>query len=193
MAESERSNTRVVGWCLAGVVGMFAFGFALVPLYEVFCEITGINGKTGGRYESTEVAEVDRNRTVTVQFVAQNGPDMPWVFHPETSGVKVHPGEPVTVHFRAENPTAQTMTGQAVPSLAPSEGTLYFHKTECFCFYQQELRAGEGIDMPLVFIVDADLPADIHKLTLSYTLYDQQRLKKVSDVDQARKTTNDNG
>ncbi|WP_404366359.1 cytochrome c oxidase assembly protein [Marinobacter sp.] len=193
MAESRRSNTRVVGWCMAGVVGMFAFGFALVPLYEVFCEITGINGKTGGRYESTEVARVDQNRTVTVQFVAQNGPDMPWVFRPATSSISVHPGEATTVHFRAENPTGQTMTGQAVPSLAPSEGTLYFHKTECFCFNQQELKAGEAIDMPLVFIVDADLPTDIHKLTLSYTLYDQQRLKKVSDVDQARKTTNDNG
>lgn len=193
MADSRPSNSRVVGWCLAGVVGMFAFGFALVPLYEVFCEITGINGKTGGRYESTEVAEVDQERIVTVQFVAQNGPDMPWVFRPAVSSVRVHPGEPTTVHFRAENPTDQAMTGQAVPSLAPSAGTLYFHKTECFCFNQQELKAGEGIDMPLVFIVDADLPADIHKLTLSYTLYDQQRLKKVSDADRSSKTTIDNG
>ncbi|WP_166253028.1 cytochrome c oxidase assembly protein [Marinobacter salicampi] len=193
MAESRRSNTRVVGWCLGGVVGMFAFGFALVPLYDVFCEITGINGKTGGRYESTEVAVRDENRLVTVQFVAQNGPDMPWFFQPVTRSIKVHPGEPTTVQFRAENPTGQTMTAQAIPSLAPSEGALYFHKTECFCFNQQELKAGEGVDMPLVFIVDADLPAGIHKLTLSYTLYDQQRLQKVSDVDQANTTTNDNG
>ncbi|MDX1634150.1 MAG: cytochrome c oxidase assembly protein [Marinobacter sp.] len=193
MAEAQRSNTKVVGWCLAGVVGMFAFGFALVPLYEVFCEITGINGKTGGRYESVEVVEPDLSRTITVQFTAQNGPGMPWEFRPVTRSIEVHPGEPTTVQFRAMNPTAETMVGQAVPSLAPSEGTLYFHKTECFCFNQQELKAGESIDMPLVFIVDRDLPAEIHKLTLSYTLYDQQKLQKVSAVKQASTTTNDNG
>lgn len=193
MAESQRSNARVVGWCLAGVAGMFAFGFALVPLYEVFCEITGINGKTSGRYESTEVTVPDRNRTVTVQFTAQNGPGMPWEFGPVVRSIEVHPGEPTTVHFRAVNPTSDTMTAQAVPSLAPSEGTLYFHKTECFCFNQQQLKAGESIDMPLVFIVDQDLPPDIHKLTLSYTLYDQQKLQKVSAAEQASTTTNDNG
>jgi cytochrome c oxidase assembly protein subunit 11 len=193
MAEAKRSNTRVVGWCIAGVLGMFAFGFALVPLYEVFCDITGINGKTGGRYESTEVARVDENRTVTVQFTASNGPEMPWVFQPLVRSIKVRPGEATTVNFRAENPTVDTMTAQAVPSLAPSRGTLYFHKTECFCFNQQELKAGESIDMPLVFIVDADLPADIHKLTLSYTLYDQKKMQKVSKSEQVSQTINDNG
>jgi len=113
---------------------MFAFGFALVPLYEVFCEITGINGKTGGRYEVGEDRKVDENRTVTVQFLASNGPGMSWEFRPVTRSVRVHPGEPVTVSFYAANPTGQAMVGQAVPSLAPSEGRLYFHKTECLCF-----------------------------------------------------------
>ncbi|MEP4468282.1 cytochrome c oxidase assembly protein, partial [Marinobacter alexandrii] len=79
-----RTNARVVSWCLAGVVGMFAFGFALVPLYDVFCEITGINGKTGGRYEAVAAAEADVTRTVQVQFLAQNGPGMPWAFRPVT-------------------------------------------------------------------------------------------------------------
>ncbi|SDW77475.1 cytochrome c oxidase assembly protein [Marinobacter mobilis] len=171
--QAPRSNARVVGWCLAGVVAMFGFGFALVPLYDVFCEITGINGKTAGRYEATSELLSDRSRTVEVQFIAQNGPDMPWVFRPVVHSVRVHPGEPTQVAFYAENPTAVGMIGQAVPSLAPAEGALYFHKTECFCFNQQTLAAGEVTEMPLVFIVDSALPEHITKLTLSYTLYDQ--------------------
>lgn len=185
----QRSNARVIGWCLSGVVGMFAFGFALVPLYDVFCEITGINGKTSARYESTEASVIDMNRTVKVQFLSQNGPDMPWEFRPVQRSVEVHPGEAVTVNFYAANPTDRDMVGQAVPSLSPSEGTLYFHKTECFCFNQQPLAAGENTEMPLVFIVDKDLPAHITKLTLSYTLYDQgEPLAAVKST-----TKNDNG
>lgn len=187
------ANIRVVSWCLGGVFGMFAFGFAMVPLYDVFCEITGINGKTAGRYESGSTEEVDRSRTVTVQFTSQNGPDMPWLFKPAVRSVKVHPGEPVTVNFIAENPTGNMMVGQAVPSLAPSEGTLYFHKTECFCFNQQKLEAGERVEMPLVFIVDRDLPETIRKLTLSYTLYDQKVEIPEESVASEPTKTNKNG
>ncbi|MBD3658561.1 MULTISPECIES: cytochrome c oxidase assembly protein [Marinobacter] len=190
---APRSNLRVVSWCLAGTLGMFAFGFAMVPLYDVFCDITGINGKTGGRYEASATEERDENRTVTVQFIAQNGPEMPWHFRPVTRSIVVHPGEPTTVNFYAENPTGQAMVAQAVPSLAPAEGTLYFHKTECFCFNQQPLEAGESTEMPLIFIVDRDLPKHITKLTLSYTLYDQTRAGKVSKAVSDPKTTTDNG
>ncbi|HET8849227.1 MAG TPA: cytochrome c oxidase assembly protein [Marinobacter sp.] len=189
-SSAHRSNARVVTWCMAGVVGMFAFGFALVPLYEVFCEITGINGKTGGRYEATAPAVVDESRTVTVQFLASTGPDMEWEFRPMVRSVDVHPGESVTVNYFASNPSAVRMVGQAVPSLSPSEGTLYFHKTECFCFNQQPLDAGESVEMPLVFIVDPELPEHITKLTLSYTLYDQGQPAAVSG---AEKTINNNG
>lgn len=185
----QRTNARVIGWCLASVAGMFAFGFALVPLYDVFCDITGINGKTSGRYESTEPSAADMNRTIKVQFLAQNGPEMPWVFRPVDRSVEVHPGEPTTVNFYAENPTSRDMVGQAVPSLSPSEGTLYFHKTECFCFNQQPLAAGQSTEMPLVFIVDQDLPSHITKLTLSYTLYDQGEPQAAVK----NKTTIDNG
>lgn len=187
---TPRSNARVISWCMAGVVGMFAFGFALVPLYEVFCEITGINGKTGGRYEATAPSAVDESRTVQVQFLASNGPGMEWEFRPVVKSIEVHPGEPVTVNYFASNPTSELMVGQAVPSLSPSEGTLYFHKTECFCFNQQPLEAGESVEMPLVFIVDTELPEHITKLTLSYTLYDQG---KEAAVLAAKKTTNNNG
>lgn len=185
----RRSNLRVIGWCLSGVAGMFAFGFALVPLYDVFCDITGINGKTNGRYESTEGSVADMERSVKVQFLAQNGPGMPWVFRPVARSIEVHPGEATTVNFYAENPTGQDMVGQAVPSLSPSEGTLYFHKTECFCFNQQPLAAGQSTEMPLVFIVDPDLPDHITKLTLSYTLYDQGEPQAAAIT----KTTVDNG
>jgi len=184
-----RSNARVIGWCLASVVGMFAFGFAMVPLYDVFCDITGINGKTSGRYESTERTTADMTRTIKVQFLAQNGPDMPWIFRPVARSVEVHPGEAITVNFYAENPTDRNMVGQAVPSLSPSEGTLYFHKTECFCFNQQPLAAGESTEMPLVFIVDRDLPSHITKLTLSYTLYDQGETQAAA----LKTKTTDNG
>jgi cytochrome c oxidase assembly protein subunit 11 len=192
--QGKRSNSRVIAWCMAGVVGMFAFGFALVPLYDVFCEITGINGKTSGRYETGVSNQVDENRTVTVQFLASNGPGMSWEFRPVQRSVKVHPGEAVTVNFYAANPTDHAMVGQAVPSLSPSEGTLYFHKTECFCFNQQPLDAGESVEMPLVFIVDPELPEHITKLTLSYTLYDQDPQARVSGSARAgATTTNNNG
>lgn len=188
-AAPRRTNVRVIGWCLAGVVGMFSFGFALVPLYDVFCDITGINGKTSGRYETTEASVTDMDRTIKIQFLAQNGPGMPWVFRPVNRSVEVHPGEPTTINFYAENPTGRDMVGQAVPSLSPSEGTLYFHKTECFCFNQQPLSAGQDTEMPLVFIVDPDLPDHITKLTLSYTLYDQGEPQAAIQ----NTTTNDNG
>lgn len=180
MASNKRSNSRVIAWCMAGVVGMFGFGFALVPLYDVFCDITGINGKTGGRYQTDASGDEADTRLIKVQFVAQNGPDMPWVFRPMTRMIEVHPGEAVTVNFYAENPTGRAMVAQAVPSLAPSEGALYFHKTECFCFTEQALEAGETVEMPLIFIVDKALPDYLHKLTLSYTLYDQSKLRQAS-------------
>lgn len=183
------AHRSLVRKLLLACVAMFAFGFALVPLYDVFCDITGINGKTGGRYESTERSVADMNRTIKVQFLAQNGPGMPWIFRPVSRSVEVHPGEATTVNFYAENPTSRDMVGQAVPSLSPSEGTLYFHKTECFCFNQQPLAAGENTEMPLVFIVDQEIPSHITKLTLSYTLYDQGEPQAAA----ASTTTNDNG
>ena len=118
---------------------------------------------------------------------------MTWKFRPVVRSVQVHPGESVTINYYAENPTDQPMVGQAVPSLAPSEGTLFFHKTECFCFNQQPLEAGESVEMPLIFIVDRDLPEHITKLTLSYTLYDQGKQAEVSKSDRAQTTTNNNG
>ena len=154
------------------VFGMFGFGFALVPLYDVICDVTGLNGKTGGRYEVTETLEVDEERWVTVQFTTSNNAGMPWGFKPSEVEMVVRPGEMNETYFIAKNPTERRMVAQAVPSVAPFSVAQYLHKTECFCFNQQILEAGESIEMPLRFFVDKDLPGKFSKLTLSYTMFE---------------------
>lgn len=159
---------------LLGATAMFLFAiFVMPPLYDVFCEVTGIGGKTGGRYEAdVAVAGVDTSRTVKVQFVATNNGEMDWVFRPTVYEVKVHPGEPTPVTFYAKNTTDRDMVGQAIPNVVPNNAAQHFLKTECFCFNSQPLAAGEEAELPLVFIVDRDLPPAVHTITLSYTLFD---------------------
>jgi cytochrome c oxidase assembly protein subunit 11 len=166
--QEKRLVLRLVGV----VVGMFAFGFALVPLYDVFCEITGANGKTAGQYTDAQVQEVDTSREITIQFLTNNNADMPWEFRPAVRKLVVHPGEVNATEFYARNPSLKKMMGQAIPSVTPFHAAEYLHKTECFCFDQQQLAGGEAIDMPLQFIIDSDLPDDVTTLTLSYTLFD---------------------
>jgi cytochrome c oxidase assembly protein subunit 11 len=158
---------------VALAVAMFAFVFVvMVPLYNVLCDALGINGKTSGQAYTAVSAAVDESREVTVQFVAINNDGMPWSFAPETRVMRVHPGAANGVVFSAVNPTDHHMVAQAIPSISPSRAAAYFHKTECFCFDQQALAARDGADMPLQFIVDQELPRDIHTITLSYTLFD---------------------
>ncbi|MCP5169497.1 MAG: cytochrome c oxidase assembly protein [Hahellaceae bacterium] len=178
---SDTKGFRKTFW-ITGLVsaGMFAFGFALVPLYDVFCRLTDINGKTSGRYAEPVASKVDMTRWVRVQFVTQSNADMPWVFQPLQNEIRVHPGQLAHVEFRVHNVTAQTMVAQAVPSVSPSAGASYFHKTECFCFNSQSLNAGEEATMPLRFYVDPALPGDLHTLTLSYTLFDISNSQTVS-------------
>ena len=157
---------------VALVVAMFVFAmWVMPPLYDLFCDIAGLNGKTKGKYEAVP-SQVDTSRTVTVQFVGTNNKDMPWGFKPEDFSVKAHPGEAVTTNFVATNPTDKIMVGQAVPSLVPSNATDYFHKTECFCFNRQALAPGEEAKLGLRFIVDQDMPKGVNVITLSYTLFD---------------------
>ena len=180
MSNKETSNksqsvrtTRVVSKLALLVVGMFGFGFALVPLYDVFCEVTGLNGKTGGRVSyDAAVIEVEEDRLVTVQFTANNNAGMSWQFRPMVNQIEVHPGELTEVKFYARNPTGMTMIAQAIPSVVPFVAADYLHKTECFCFTQQSLAGGEEIEMPVMFYIDKAIPEDVHKLTLSYTLFD---------------------
>ncbi|BAP77374.1 cytochrome C oxidase assembly protein [Pseudomonas sp. MT-1] len=175
---------RLVRRLLLLVVAMFAFGFALVPIYDVMCKAFGINGKTAGAYQGVQT--VDEDREVRVQFLATNASGMVWEFKPVADQLSVHPGASREMRFIAYNPTDKPMTAQAVPSVSPSKAAEFFHKTECFCFTQQVLQPGERIEMPVRFIVDRDLPADVRHLTLAYTLFDiTSRQPPVAAVSQA--------
>lgn len=166
------SHRPLVVRLMAVVLGMFAFGYALVPLYEVFCEVTGVNGKTGRTTaQAVASARIDAGRIVKVQFVATVNNELPWRFEPIVKSVTVHPGALTEVEFLAENLSREERSGQAVPSVAPGEASRYFAKTECFCFTAQKLAGGEGRRMPVRFIVDTRLPAHIRELTLSYTFF----------------------
>ena len=166
------SNSKTVKKLLLVVVAMFGFGFALVPLYDVFCDITGLNGKTSNEAATYDAAGIDQSRTVTVQFITRNAKGIPWKFKPIINEINVHPGEMKLVSFYAKNNAQDDIVGQAVPSVSPGLAANYFHKIECFCFTQQPLTAGEDVEMSLQFYVDLALPEDINTLTLSYTLYD---------------------
>jgi cytochrome c oxidase assembly protein subunit 11 len=171
-SQHSRSVRGTVSKLLLVAACMFAFVFVvMVPLYNVLCDVLGINGKTGGRYEATS-AEIDLSRTIKVQFVARNNDDMPWQFGPTVKVMRVHPGELGSTAFIAKNPALKDMVAQAIPSIVPARAAAYFNKTECFCFNQQPLKAGEEADLPLQFIIDQALPEDIQTITLSYTLFD---------------------
>ena len=151
---------------------MFGFGFALVPLYDVFCDITGLNGKTG-RVEASEIDAdmVDRSRTIEVRFLANTNTGLPWSFEPLVKKMEVHPGQVYEAVYRVRSASASKTLGQAVPSVSPGLAAQHFNKTECFCFTQQELEARETRDMPIRFIVGTGLSADIEQITLSYTFF----------------------
>ncbi|MEZ9819727.1 cytochrome c oxidase assembly protein [Shewanella sp. 10N.286.45.A1] len=167
----SKSNRKLITMLLLGAVGMFGFGFALVPLYDVLCDTLGINGKTQNTASVYKPVTVDKNRTVTIEFVSQVQSDMPWEFKPQMNSMQVHPGELIRTHFVAKNLSAKHIVGQAIPSVSPGQGAAYFNKTECFCFNQQVLAATATADLPLIFYVDPELPDSISTLTLSYTLY----------------------
>jgi cytochrome c oxidase assembly protein subunit 11 len=179
---ADNNHRRLLLKLVAMAVAMFMFAiFVLPPLYDLFCEITGIGGRTGDAYEAVSV-EVDTTRQIRVQFVASNNADMPWEFYPMEHTVTVHPGESRAVNFFAHNKTGRNMVGQAIPNVLPNNAADYFHKTECFCFENQPLVANEQAELGLVFIIDQDLPESVNTITLSYTLFDitDQMLTQIS-------------
>jgi cytochrome c oxidase assembly protein subunit 11 len=172
MTEQAQQNSKVIKRLLLVVVGMFGFGFAMVPLYDVLCDITGINGKTSNVaavYSDNEQSKTERE--ITIQFVASVKRGMPWEFKPTVAKLTVVPGVKYQTSFYARNLSTEAVTGQAIPSVAPGMAALYFNKTECFCFNQQFLKGNEDVDMPLVFFIDKDIPDDVKTLTLSYSMF----------------------
>jgi cytochrome c oxidase assembly protein subunit 11 len=160
-------------WLLAGLAaGMFAFGFALVPLYGLLCDVTGMQkGGLGAvaRPAAAAPATGAADRVITVKFDGTVHPDLPWDFAPAQRAIEVRPGQTYEVHFVASNRSSRRVAGQAIPAVAPWQATDFFNKLECFCFQQQTLEGGERVEMPLRFAVSPDLPPNINSLTLSYS------------------------
>ena len=175
-------NLRMVGKLAVVAAGMFAFGYAMIPLYRAICEATGINilslserqvpgnGGAGAGALKAANTQVDRSRLITVEFDANaRGP---WRFKPAQRSLQVHPGELATVMYEFQNVQDHRMAAQAIPSYAPREAAPHFTKLECFCFNQYTLEAGEKKEWPVVFYIDPKLTKDVRTITLSYTFFE---------------------
>ena len=179
--DAQARNSRFVKRALVVCASMFLFGFACVPIYRIACD----HGYLGGRVRNVPDSvgaiapgAADESRWVTVQFVANVNSALKWQFAPEQVSVRVHPGVLTEAWFDASNNAAQAIVGNAVPSIAPNKVSRFFSKTECFCFTEQTLNAGESRRMPVRFFVDPQLPADVDTLTLSYTFYNNEAATK---------------
>jgi cytochrome c oxidase assembly protein subunit 11 len=168
----QTENRKLLAILLLVVIGMFGFGFAMVPIYNSLCKSLGINGKITEANRSAISLSQDNNRILKVEFVATNNSSVPWKFYPTVKQVELHPGEMYRLSFYAENKTNHKMIVQAIPSITPGLAAKYLKKTECFCFAQQALNGHEAMYMPLLFHVDKDIPRNINTITLSYTLFD---------------------
>jgi cytochrome c oxidase assembly protein subunit 11 len=178
----RRDNLKMVGKLVVVTVGMFAFGYALIPIYKHICEMTGINilslserqvpgGGTAGRdVKIPPNSQIDLARTITVEFDANvRGP---WEFKPQQRTVQVHPGELTTVMYEFQNVQNRRMSAQAIPSYAPAQAAAHFNKVECFCFQQYTLEPGEKRQWPVAFVIDPKLSKDVKTITLSYTFFE---------------------
>ena len=175
-------NLRMVGKLSVVALGMFAFGYAMIPLYRAICEATGINilslserqvpggGKAGKAAQVLLNSQVDESRTITVEFDANvRGP---WHFKPAQRSIQVHPGELATVMYEFQNVQNRRMAAQAIPSYAPRQATAHFNKLECFCFNQYTLEPGEKKEWPVAFVIDPRISKDVTTITLSYTFFE---------------------
>ena len=176
------ANVKMLGKLVVVTIGMFAFGYVLIPIYKHICEVTGINilslserqvpgnGAAGKDVKLPKNSQIDYGRTITVEFDANaRGP---WQFKPEKSSLKVHPGELATVLYEFQNVQDRRMAAQAVPSYAPRQATAFFNKLECFCFNQYTLEPGEKREWPVTFVIDPRLSKDVTTITLSYTFFE---------------------
>lgn len=180
----KRTNREVILPLAGYALLMFGLGFAMAPLYEKFCQITGITDTTSRK--AVKDYAVDKNRLIRVEFDATINQDIGFEFKPLTTFVEVHPGEIREVNYFVKNNTNRDIVAQAVPSVTPIFATTHLNKIECFCFTQQTLKAGEERIMPLRFVLDDGIPADISTVTLSYTFMDINRDKLQNNLDEAK-------
>ena len=173
----QRENFLMVRKLTVVTVLMFAFGYALVPLYKAICEMTGINVLALGEQALKGISptlpantQVDTSRTITIEFDANSRG--PWDFKPAQSSVEVHPGELTTVMYEFQNTQNRRMSAQAIPSYAPQQASAHFNKLECFCFNQYTLEPGEKKSWPVAFVIDPKLSKDVKTITLSYTFFE---------------------
>lgn len=173
----RRENIKMVGKLSIITLGMFAFGYSLVPIYRAICEVTGINilalselTVPGAKYQLPANTQVDTSRLITIEFdVNSRGP---WDFQPERRTMQVHPGALNTVMYEFKNTQNRTMAAQAIPSYAPSQAASHFNKLECFCFTQYTLEPGEEKSWPVAFVIDPRIAKDVTTITLSYTFFE---------------------
>jgi len=172
MADMERKKITKRFWItLVSVpVLMFFFAYAMVPIYEVLCEITGFNGKTG-TVETEQLYEVNEERVVSVSFFAATSPGFPVQFAPKVASMDVVPGKFYTTSYIAKNTTDEMIYGQAIPSVAPTDAALHFKKLECFCFIKQEFKPNEEVEMTLRFVIEPEMEERIKDVSLSYNFY----------------------
>lgn len=173
MSSVAEKNKKTLKRLLLLVALMFAFAFALIPLYNVMCKTLGLNGKP----DLTALKEItgqteDTSRDVLVEFDVTHHQHMPWEFYPLHKRVPLHPGGVIHTAYYARNLTDQPMTMQAIPSITPGKAAKYVRKLECFCFTHQTLQPGESAELPLTFILESEVPKDVNTMTLSYTLFD---------------------
>jgi cytochrome c oxidase assembly protein subunit 11 len=169
----RKANRSLITGLALMTAGSFAFGWALIPLYNVFCRVAGL-GSAEAKAGPSMVAEtvVDAGREITIEFLADPASVGSFEFRPQIASMRIHPGKLYDTRFYAKNLTSGASVAQAVPSISPGVAARYFHKTECFCFSPQRFAVGEGRDMPVRFIVDAALPPNVDKITLAYTFFD---------------------
>ena len=171
-APVRKLNAQMFGKLVVVAVLMFGFGYALVPVYKMICEITGINILTPKYIKVEEVGntQVDKTRSITIEFDANV--QGPWRFRPTVASMQVHPGEMAQVVYEVVNTQARSIDAQAIPSYAPQQAASHFKKMECFCFKQQTLGPNQAKQMPVVFYIDPALPKDVKTITLSYTFFE---------------------
>ncbi len=183
-SDSEKSRSLTLSLIAFGG-GMFLFGvFALPPLYDVFCEVTGLGGKTNSVAIANIDDVIDESRELKLEFVTTVNQYAPWVFRAAEDGMTIHPGQLYEATFLARNTSDSHKIARAVPSVSPSSAAKYLKKLECFCFTPQEFTAGEKKEMPVRFLIASDLPKHIDTITLSYTLFDATKLAAPVTVSQ---------